>query len=109
MSCLQINSNPIKLYQNVTSFIPVASVLFKQLYNLVAMLQMIWDLGLLAPNGTIVVDNVLFFGDPYTKEGFMAKLGEGVTNFNELVRQDDSVHKVLAYILLLKNIKCIGS
>lgn len=39
----------------------------------------------------------------------MAKLGEGVTNFNELVRQDDSVHKVLAYILLLKNIKCIGS
>lgn len=109
MSCLQINSNPIKIYQNVTSFIPVVSVLFKQLYNLVAMLQMIWDLGLLAPNGTIVVDNVLFFGDPYTKEGFMAKLGEGVTNFNELVRQDDSVHKVLAYILLLKNIKCIGS
>lgn len=70
---------------------------------------MIWDLGLLAPNGTIVVDNVLFFGDPYTKEGFMGKLGEGVTNFNELIRQDESVHKVLAYILLHKNMKCIGT
>lgn len=73
------------------------------------MLQMIWDLGLLAPNGTIVVDNVLFFGDPYTKEGFMGKLGEGVTKFNEMVRQDGSVHKVLACFLLSRDIKCVGT
>lgn len=60
--------------------------------------KMIWDLGLLAPNGTIVVDNVLFFGDPYTKEGFMGERGEGVTKFNEMVRQDGSVHKIMVPI-----------
>lgn len=60
--------------------------------------KMIWDLGLLAPNGTILVDNVLFFGDPYTKEGFFGKLGESVTNFNELVRQDETVHKIMVPI-----------
>lgn len=56
---------------------------------------MIWDLGLLAPNGTILVDNVLFFGDPYSKEGRMGKMGESIINFNEMVRKDGQVHKVM--------------
>lgn len=56
---------------------------------------MIWELGLLAPKGIILVDNALFFGDPYTKEGYMAKAGEGVSSFNDIVRQDENVHKVL--------------
>lgn len=55
---------------------------------------MIFDLGLLAPRGTILVDNALFFGDPYTKEGFLGDMGEGVARLNDVVRQDESVHKV---------------
>lgn len=47
---------------------------------------MIWDLGFLVLNGIIVVDNVLFFGDLYIKEGFMGEWGEGVIKFNEMVR-----------------------
>lgn len=58
---------------------------------------MIWELGLLAPKGMILVDNALFFGDPYTKEGYMGKAGEGITSFNDIVREDGNVHKVLFY------------
>lgn len=58
---------------------------------------MIWELGLLAPKGMILVDNALFFGDPYTKEGYMGKAGEGITSFNNIVREDGNVHKVLFY------------
>lgn len=60
--------------------------------------KMIWDLGLLAPNGTILVDNVLFFGDPYSKEGRMGKMGESIINFNEMVRKDGQVHKIMVPI-----------
>lgn len=55
---------------------------------------MIWDLGLLAPKGTILVDNVLFHGDPYSKEGRTGEIGQSIINFNEMVRKDDRVHKV---------------
>lgn len=64
---------------------------------------MIWDLGLLAPNGTILVDNVLFFGDPYSKEGRMGKMGESIINFNEMVRKDGQVHKVMVSGCLTKH------
>ncbi|XP_034325583.2 O-methyltransferase MdmC [Magallana gigas] len=60
--------------------------------------KMIWELGLLAPKGMILVDNALFFGDPYTKEGYMGKAGEGITNFNDIVRKDGNVHKILVPI-----------
>lgn len=56
---------------------------------------MIWDLGLLAPKGMILVDNVLLYGDPYSKEGRTGEMGESIINFNEMVRKDDRVHKVL--------------
>ena len=55
---------------------------------------MIFELGLLAPKGTILVDNALFFGDPYTKERFMGEITDGVTQFNEVVKDDNTVHKV---------------
>ena len=55
---------------------------------------MIFELGLLAPKGTILVDNALFFGDPYTKERFTGKVGDGITQFNEVVKDDNTVHKV---------------
>nr|XP_022334265.1 uncharacterized protein LOC111131157 [Crassostrea virginica]XP_022334266.1 uncharacterized protein LOC111131157 [Crassostrea virginica] len=57
--------------------------------------KMIFELGLLAPKGTILVDNALFFGDPYTKERFMGEIGDGVTQFNEVVKDDNTVHKVM--------------
>uniref|UniRef100_K1QCN2 Uncharacterized protein n=1 Tax=Magallana gigas TaxID=29159 RepID=K1QCN2_MAGGI len=47
-----------------------------------------------APKGMILVDNALFFGDPYTKEGYMGKAGEGITSFNDIVREDGNVHKM---------------
>ena len=55
---------------------------------------MIFELGLLAPKGTILVDNALFFGDPYTTERFTGKVGDGITQFNEVVKDDNTVHKV---------------
>nr|XP_034327017.1 probable caffeoyl-CoA O-methyltransferase 3 isoform X3 [Crassostrea gigas] len=58
----------------------------------------IWDLGLLAPKGTILVDNVLFHGDPYSKEGRTGEIGQSIINFNEMVRKDDRVHKIMVPI-----------
>lgn len=60
--------------------------------------KMIWDLELLAPKGTILVDNVLFHGDPYSKEGFKGEAGESIIIFNEMVRKDDRVHKIMVPI-----------
>lgn len=62
---------------------------------------MIWELGFLVFKGMILVDNVLFFGDFYIKEGYMGKVGEGIINFNDIVREDGNVYKVLFYYIVL--------
>ncbi|XP_061166356.1 O-methyltransferase MdmC-like [Saccostrea echinata] len=56
--------------------------------------KMIFEYGLLAKNGTILVDNALFFGDPYSNEDYMGR-DHGIGQFNEMVKQDDRVHQVL--------------
>uniref|UniRef100_A0A8W8I2D9 Caffeoyl-CoA O-methyltransferase n=1 Tax=Magallana gigas TaxID=29159 RepID=A0A8W8I2D9_MAGGI len=60
--------------------------------------KMIWDLGLFAPKGTILVDNVLCYGDPYSKEGRTGEIGQSIINFNEMVRKDDRVHMIMVPI-----------
>lgn len=62
---------------------------------------MIWELGFLVFKGMILVDNVLFFGDFYIKEGYMGKVGEGIISFNDIVREDGNVYKVLFYYIVL--------
>ncbi|KAK3595663.1 hypothetical protein CHS0354_026883 [Potamilus streckersoni] len=58
--------------------------------------QVIMDRGLLAPRGTIVVDNALFQGQVYceTKD----KMGEGMKAFNENLSRDTRVKTVLVPI-----------
>ncbi|XP_062577355.1 O-methyltransferase MdmC-like [Saccostrea cucullata] len=56
--------------------------------------KLIFEYGLLAESGTILVDNSLFFGDPYSNEDYMGR-GHGTGQFNEMVKQDEKVHQVL--------------
>ncbi|XP_048737360.1 O-methyltransferase MdmC-like isoform X2 [Ostrea edulis] len=57
--------------------------------------KMIFQHKLLAPNGTIIVDNALYFGDPYSNEGYKGESGQNIKHFNEMVKQDTLVHQVL--------------
>lgn len=54
---------------------------------------MIFEKDLLASGGTLIVDNVLKNGDTYSGEHSDSK-SWAITNFNELVLQDNRVHKV---------------
>ncbi|KAK3595661.1 hypothetical protein CHS0354_026880 [Potamilus streckersoni] len=58
--------------------------------------QVIMDRGLLAPRGTIVVDNALFFGQVYSAT--RDTNGEGMKTFNENVSRDPRVTTVLVPI-----------
>ncbi|XP_048734150.2 O-methyltransferase MdmC-like isoform X1 [Ostrea edulis] len=56
--------------------------------------KMIFEKDLLASGGTLIVDNVLKNGDTYSGEHSDSK-SWAITNFNELVLQDNRVHKVM--------------
>lgn len=58
--------------------------------------QVIMDRGLLAPRGTIVVDNALFQGQVYSESRDQS--GEGMKTFNENVTRDQRVKTVLVPI-----------
>jgi predicted O-methyltransferase YrrM len=59
---------------------------------------MVFELKLLAAYGTIVVDNALFHGDPYSNEGHTGEGGRKIGEFNKMVKQDTVVHQVLLSI-----------
>jgi predicted O-methyltransferase YrrM len=54
---------------------------------------MIFAKDLLAPGGTLIVDNVLKNGDTYSGETTVST-SRAIIDFNELVLQDNTVHKV---------------
>ena len=58
----------------------------------VFLLQLLLDLNILAPRGTIVVDNSLWYGRAYlTEDNFMIK-------FNKKVTEDPRVQQVNDYV-----------
>ena len=54
------------------------------------------DNGLLGKGGTIMFDNALFYGEPYSKDCRQETMpdGWGVKTCNEFIAADASVHKV---------------
>lgn len=54
----------------------------------------IFEKDLLATGGTIIVDNVLKSGDPYSGEKYESN-SEAISEFNEMVLRDKNVHKVM--------------
>ncbi|XP_062577346.1 probable caffeoyl-CoA O-methyltransferase 1 [Saccostrea cucullata] len=54
----------------------------------------IFEKDLLASGGTLIVDNVLKSGDPYSGEKYESN-SWAISEFNEVVLQDDRVHKVM--------------
>uniref|UniRef100_A0A8W8I2F9 Caffeoyl-CoA O-methyltransferase n=1 Tax=Magallana gigas TaxID=29159 RepID=A0A8W8I2F9_MAGGI len=54
----------------------------------------IFEKDLLASEGTIIVDNVLKDGDPYSGEEYESNSG-AISEFNEMVLRDKNVHKVM--------------
>ncbi|XP_052701410.1 probable caffeoyl-CoA O-methyltransferase 1 [Crassostrea angulata] len=54
----------------------------------------IFEKDLLASEGTIIVDNVLKDGDPYSGEEYESNSG-AILEFNEMVLRDKNVHKVM--------------
>ncbi|KAL5012247.1 hypothetical protein ScPMuIL_010798 [Solemya velum] len=55
--------------------------------------KIIFGKQLLAPRGTLVVDNALFYGETYDTEGTYK--AHDVRKFNEFVVKDETVHRVL--------------
>ena len=60
---------------------------------------MIFAKDLLAPGGTLIVDNVLKNGDTYSGE-VSVSTSKAIIEFNQLVLQDNAVHKVRLDCLL---------
>nr|XP_034326324.1 uncharacterized protein LOC117689409 isoform X1 [Crassostrea gigas] len=60
----------------------------------VELLQTIFEKDLLASEGTIIVDNVLRGGDPYSGEKY-ASDSDAIVEFNDMVLRDKNVHKVM--------------
>uniref|UniRef100_A0A8W8I312 Catechol O-methyltransferase domain-containing protein 1 n=1 Tax=Magallana gigas TaxID=29159 RepID=A0A8W8I312_MAGGI len=54
----------------------------------------IFEKDLLASEGTIIVDNVLRGGDPYSGEKY-ASDSDAIVEFNDMVLRDKNVHKVM--------------
>uniref|UniRef100_A0A8W8I1B8 Uncharacterized protein n=1 Tax=Magallana gigas TaxID=29159 RepID=A0A8W8I1B8_MAGGI len=54
----------------------------------------IFEKDLLAPEGTIIVDNVLKSGDPYSGEKYESN-SDAIVEFNDMVLRDKNVHKVM--------------
>jgi len=65
--------------------------------------QIIMDRGLLAENGTIVFDNALHRGIPYSTNVDVTdernKGGLAIKEFNEILKSQDSIHRVMLPIL----------
>lgn len=55
--------------------------------------QTIFEKDLLASEGTIIVDNVLKSGDPYSGEKYDSN-SDAIVEFNDMVLHDKNVHKV---------------
>lgn len=55
--------------------------------------QTIFEKDLLASEGTIIVDNVLKSGDPYSGEKYESNW-DAIVEFNDMVLHDKNVHKV---------------
>ena len=57
---------------------------------------MILERGLLSEGGTIVFDNALFYGEPYSKDCNQETMpdGWGVKSCNEFIAADERVHAV---------------
>jgi len=60
----------------------------------------------LAPRGTIVVDNTLFKGYPYTeiKDYYGRSSGLATKRFNEVIVKDENLHKVWTTLLRTENV-----
>ncbi|KAK3096773.1 hypothetical protein FSP39_003140 [Pinctada imbricata] len=57
--------------------------------------KMIFELGLLAPGGVIIVDNALMGGYPYSLENPLNRPGgPAIAKFNDMIRGQDNIHRV---------------
>ena len=57
-----------------------------------------FELNLLAPGGTLVVDNALGHGYPYSHENPSNRTsGPAIEKFNEMVRAETDIHRVRDY------------
>ena len=58
-------------------------------------LEAIFELNLLAPGGTLAVDNALGGGYPYSHENPMNRTsGPAIEKFNDIVRAETGIHRV---------------